>query len=100
MTDAVEHVFSQLKQMKRCHSRSEFSRKWLGREISYYRTVQSKGQTPSIQAHAHLVAQLGALGMYFSRCEFPTLIQVGNAYLELYAECLEALLSRALTEAR
>lgn len=98
MTDQIELIFTELQRLGTCTSRSSFSTDWLGREDGYYRTVQAKGQIPSIHAHAYLAAQLRTLGMYLAHCEFPTLVVIGNRYLELYGECLEGLLNRVQLE--
>ena len=80
-------------------TRSQFSKEWLGREESYYRSIQSKGIKPSAEAKLNLVAKLRSLGMSFSRSEYPSLVKIGNTYLKLYGEFLEAMLNPAQSDA-
>ena len=37
--------------------------------------------------------------MNFSRSEYPSLVEIGNTYLKLYGECLDALLNSAQSNA-
>ena len=46
----------------------------------------------------NLCGRLRDLGMSFSRSEYPTLVKIGNRYLELYSLCLEELLNPAQFE--
>jgi hypothetical protein len=95
----IDLVFEELKRIGQCSSRSQFSKEWLGREESYYRSIQSKGLKPSVEAQLNLVSRLRALGMNFSRSEYPSLVEIGNTYLKLYGECLDALLNSAQSDA-
>ena len=95
----IDLVFEELKQLGQCTSRSQFSSEWLGREESYYRSIQSKGLKPSVEARVNLVAKLRSLGMSFSRSEYPSLVKIGHTYLKLYGECLDALLNSAQSDA-
>ena len=98
--EIIDIVFEELKKLGQCTSRSQFSREWLGREESYYRSIQSKGLKPSAEAQLNCVSWLRSLGMTFSRSEeYPTLIKLGNRYLELYGQCLDTLLNSAQTNA-
>jgi hypothetical protein len=99
--DIIDIVFEELKRIGQCSSRSQFSREWLGREESYYRSIQSKGLKPSVEAQLNLVSRLRDLGMSFSRssCQYPTLVELGNRYLELYGSLLDALLTGAQSDA-
>ena len=98
--EIIDIVFEVLKKLGQCTSRSQFSMEWLGREESYYRSIQSKGRRASVEAQLNLVSRLRALGMTFSRSEeYPTLIKLGNRYLELYGQCLDTLLNSAQTNA-
>ena len=98
--EIIDIVFEELKQLGQCTSRSQFSSEWLGREESYYRSIQSKGLKPSVEAQVNLVAKLRSLGMSFSRssCQYPTLVELGNRYLELYGSLLDALLNSAQSD--
>ena len=98
---SIDDVYDELKRIGQCTSRSQFSREWLGREESYYRSIQSKGRRPSAEAQLNLVSRLRDLGMSFSRssCQYPTLVELGNTYLKLYGECLDALLNSAQSDA-
>jgi hypothetical protein len=98
-TGNIDLVFEELKKLGQCTSRSQFSREWLGREESYYRSIQSKGLKPSAEAQLNLVSRLRDLGMNFSRSEYPSLVKLGNTYLKLYGECLDALLNSAQSDA-
>jgi hypothetical protein len=89
----IDLVFEELKRIGQCQS--EFSREWLGREESYYRSIQSKGLEPSIEAQVNLAARLRDLGMNFTRSERPILEDIGKTYLKLYGELLDALLTGA-----
>ena len=95
----IDLVFGELQRIGQCSSRSQFSREWLGREESYYRSIQSKGLKPSVEAQVNLCGRLGDLGMSFSRSEYPSLVKIGNTYLKLYGECLDALLNSAQSNA-
>jgi hypothetical protein len=95
----IDLVFGELQRIGQCTSRSQFSREWLGREESYYRSIQSKGRRPSAEAQLNLVSRLRDLGMNFSRSEYPSLVEIGNTYLKLYGECLDALLNSAQSNA-
>jgi hypothetical protein len=97
--EIIDIVFEELKKLGQCTSRSQFSREWLGREESYYRSIQSKGIEPSVEAQLNLVSRLRDLGMSFSRSEYPSLVKIGNTYLKLYGECLDALLNSAQSDA-
>ena len=97
--EIIDIVFEELKQLGQCTSRSQFSRDWLGRNESYYRSIQSKGRRPSAEAQLNLVSRLRDLAMSFSRSEFPLLIELGHIYLRLYGECLDALLTSAQSNA-
>jgi hypothetical protein len=97
--EIIDIVFEELKRIGQCTSRSQFSSEWLGREESYYRSIQSKGIKPSAEAQLNLVAKLRILGMNFSRSEYPSLVKIGNTYLKLYGECLDALLYSAQSDA-
>jgi hypothetical protein len=92
----INLVFEELKRIGQCSSRSQFSKEWLGREESYYRSIQSKGLKPSVEAQLNMVSRLRDFGMSFSRSEYPSLVKIGNTYLKLYGECLDALLNSAL----
>jgi hypothetical protein len=96
--EIIDSVFEELKRIGQCTSRSQFSREWLGREESYYRSIQSKGLKPSAEAQLNLVSRLRDLGMSFSRSEYPSLVKIGNTYLKLYGECLDALLNSAQSD--
>src|ERR1017187_533492 len=98
--EIIDIVFEELNKLGQCTSRSQFSHEWLGRNESYYRSIQSKGLKPSAEAQLNLVAKLRSLGMTFSRSEeYPTLIKLGNRYLELYGQCLDTLLNSAQSNA-
>jgi hypothetical protein len=97
--DNIDLVFEHLKRIGQCESRSAFSREWLGREESYYRGIQARGHKASVEAQVNLVAKLRSLGMKFTRSEFPLLIKLGDIYLRLYGECLDALLNSAQSDA-
>src|ERR1035437_7504393 len=95
----IDLVFEELKRIGQCTSRSQFSHEWLGRNESYYRSIQSKGLKPSVEARVNLVAKLRDLGMNFFRSEYPSLGKIGNTYLRLYGELLDALLTGAQSDA-
>ena len=97
--DNIDLVFEHLKRIGQCESRSTFSRDWLGREESYYRGIQARGHKASVEAQVNLVAKLRSLGMSFSCSEYPSLVKIGNTYLKLYGECLDALLNSAQSNA-
>ena len=97
--DNIDLVFEHLKRIGQCQSRSDFSKNWLNREESYYRGIQARGHKASVEAQVNLVAKLRALGMNFTRCEYPSLVKIGNRYLELYGQCLDTLLNSAQTDA-
>src|ERR1039457_5864477 len=95
----IDLVFEHLKRIGQCQSRSDFSKNWLNREESYYRGIQLRGNKASVEAQLNLVAKLRILGTNFTRSEFPSLIELGDTYLRLYGECLDALLTSAQSDA-
>jgi hypothetical protein len=99
-TDFVELTFRELVRIGQCASRSDFSRDWLGREQSYYRSVQCRDGSVSITAQAHLAAKLRDMGTFFERCATPSVAAAGQELLDLHSECLEALFQRVLWEAQ
>jgi hypothetical protein len=94
----IDLVFGELQRIGQCSSRSQFSRDWLGRETSYYRSIQSKGLRPSIEAQVNLAARLRDLGMCFGSSEYPSVAAIGKTYLKLYGELLDALLTSAQSD--
>ena len=96
--DNIDLVFEHLKRIGQCESRSTFSRDSLGREESYYRGIQARGHKASVEAQVNLVAKLRAFGTTFTRSEYPSLVELGNTYLKLYGECLDALLNPAQSD--
>jgi hypothetical protein len=56
-------VFEELKRIGQCSSRSQFSREWLGREESYYRSITVKRRRPSAEAQLNLVSRLRDLAV-------------------------------------
>ncbi len=95
----IDVVFQELKKIGQCQSRSDFSRDWLGRNEGYFRSVQSKGLRPSIEAQVNLAARLRDLGMSFGTSEYPSIAAIGETYLRLYGELLDALLTGAQSDA-
>jgi len=96
---SIDFVFEELQRMGQCNSRSEFSRNWLGRNESYYRSIQSKGLEPSIEVTVNLAARLRELGISLGRSDNKKVAEIGMVYLKLYGECLDALLTRAHLDA-
>jgi hypothetical protein len=96
---SIDFVFEELQRIGKCNSRSDFSRNWLGRNESYFRSIQSKGLTPSVEVHVNLAARLRELGISLSRSDYPAVAEIGMVYLKLYGECLDALLTRAHLDA-
>jgi hypothetical protein len=94
----IDLVFGELQRIGQCSSRSQFSRDWLGRETSYYRSIQSKGLRPSIEAQVNLAARLRDLGMCLGSSEYPGVAAIGKTYLKLYGELLDALLTSAQSD--
>jgi hypothetical protein len=90
--EIIDAAFAELKQLGQCKSRSEFSRNWLGREKSYYRSLQSKGRQPSAEAQINLIGRLRQLGSDFTRSDHPAVDRIGRSYLKLSGELLDALL--------
>ena len=95
----IDLVFEELKRIGQCTSRSQFSKEWLGRNESYYRSITVKRRRPSAEAQLNLASRLRDLGMNFSRSEYPSLVKIGNTYLRLYGELLDALLTGAQSDA-
>ena len=94
--ELIDRIYEELKRVHSCKSRSEFSRRWLGREESYYRSVQAKNASISFEAQAHLAARLQRVGMIYQEGRYPWLIPKGDTLLELHRQCLENLLRRAI----
>jgi|SRR5450759_3423839 hypothetical protein len=96
---SIDFIFDELQRINQCNSRSEFSKRWLGRNESYFRSIQSKGLEPSVEVHVNLAARLRELGYSLGRSENPKVAKIGMVYLKLYGECLDALLTRAHLDA-
>lgn len=97
--DNVDLVFEELKKLRLCRSRSDFSRNWLGREEAYYRGVQSRGQPTSVEAQVNLVAKLRDLGTHYIHCPHQQSHATGVVLLKMHSECLESMLSEATINA-
>ena len=97
--DNVDLVFEELKKLRLCRSRSDFSRNWLGREEAYYRGVQSRGQPTSVEAQVNLVAKLRDLGMHFAGSAHPRLNATGDVLLKMHGETLDVMLGEAAISA-
>ena len=91
--ELVDQIFGELQRMGQCRTRDEFSSEWLGREKSYYRSLSSKGRTASAEAQLNLAGRLRKLGMTFARSDNDILREIGVAYLQMYAELIDALLA-------
>jgi hypothetical protein len=96
--EIIDAAFAELKSLGQCRSRSEFSSSWLGREKSYYRSLQSKGRQPSAEALINLICRLRDLGRNFTRSEYPAVDRIGRTYLKLSGELLDALLMGSPSE--
>ena len=96
---SINFVFEELQRIGKCNSRSDFSRNWLGRNESYFRSIQSKGLTPSVEVHVNLAARLRELGISLGRSDNKKVAEIGSFYLDLYGKCLDALLTRAHLDA-
>ena len=97
--DNVDLVFEELKKLRLCRSRSDFSRNWLGREEAYYRGVQSRGQPTSVEAQVNLVAKLRDMGTSFIGGAHPRLHATGDVLLKMHGECLNVVLTEAAISA-
>ena len=96
---SIDFIFDELKRIGQCTSRTRFSLNFLGRNESYYRSIQSKGRAPSVGAQLFLASRLRDLGMHLAKSDHPKLTAIGNTYLKLYGECLDDLLNRAQSDA-
>ncbi len=90
--DNINSIFAELQRLGQCWSRDEFSRDWLGREKSYYRSLQSKNRKASAGAQLNLAGRLRTLGMRYARSEQPAVQEIGVMYLQFYTELIDALL--------
>ena len=95
----IAQVFDKLVELHLCRSRTSFSRDWLGREASYYRSVNARRGTISFGAHAHLVQSLRNIGSAFSMTGVPQTESRGRTLLDLSDVCLSTLLERAAINA-
>jgi hypothetical protein len=96
--ELVDQVFTELNRLGQCRTRDEFSREWLGREESYYRSLISKGRTASAEAQLNLAGRLRTIGMRYARSEQPAVREIGVTYLQFYAELIDALLAGSRPE--
>ena len=60
----LQEIYDEMRTMGFVSNRSEFSRKWLGREESYYRGLSYKGREPSLEALMNCAIQLRAIAGY------------------------------------
>jgi hypothetical protein len=95
----IDIIFDELQRLGQCRSRSDFSCDWLGRNAAYFRSIQSKGLEPSIEAQLNLAAKLREVGMCFGTSQYPAVVTIGQIYLKLYGELLDALLTDARSNA-
>lgn len=91
----IEEIFLELKAHGQCRGRCDFSSKFLGREASYYRSIQSKQRQPSIEAQLILAGRLRDLGMLLKTSEHRVVETAGQLYLNLSAKLVETLLRTA-----
>jgi hypothetical protein len=91
--ELVDKVFAELQRLGQCWSRDEFSRDWLGREKSYYRSLLSKKRKAGAEAQLNLAGRLRTFGMRYARSEQPAVREIGVTYLQFYAELIDALLA-------
>jgi hypothetical protein len=94
----IELVFCELLRLGQCSSRSAFSRDWLGREESYYRSIQCKGRKPSIEAQMNLAVRLRWMGDHLRRSLHPKVAAAGKTYLKLHGDLLDSLMKRTRTD--
>ena len=92
---AIDRIFEELKRRGQCSSRNLFSTKWLGRECSYYRSLQSKERQPSVEAQLNLAARLRHLGFMLEVSDHEKVADAGKAFLKLSNELLVTLLDQA-----
>ncbi len=97
--ELIQQIYDDLRQLGGCRSRNDFSTDWLGSNEAYYRTIQSRGESVSIRAQAHLAASLRSLGMAFVKSEFPQVRHKGTAMLNLYGICADDLFERVTLDA-
>ena len=87
----IDLVFEELKQLGQCTSRSQFSSEWLGREESYYRSIQSKGRGPSVESQINLCGRLRDLGMSFPavsiRAWLKSATPISNCMVNVWTRC-------------
>lgn len=91
----IEEIFLELKAHGQCRGRCDFSSNFLGREASYYRSIQSKQRQPSIEAQLILAGRLRDLGALLKISEHSVVANAGQLYLKLSARLVEALLRTA-----
>ena len=96
---SIDDVFEELRRIGQVSSRSKFSTYWLGRNESYFRSIQSKGLRASVDATVFLLARLRQLGHSFARDDDQTIARIGMIYLVLYQKSLDALLTRTHLDA-
>jgi hypothetical protein len=95
----IDVVFDELQKRGQCRSRSDFSCDWLGGNESYFRSIQSKGLEPSVEAQLNLAAKLREVGMCFGTSQYPAVVEIGKTCLRFYGELLDALLTDARSNA-
>jgi hypothetical protein len=94
--DDVDLIYEELSRLRLCNGRSDFSRNWLGREEAYYRGIQSREQSASVDVRVNLVAKLRDMGTCYLRSTHPSLHATGDVLLKLHGEFLNSILSEAL----
>lgn len=92
----IEHAYAELERIGLCRSRSHFSVEWLGREQSYYRSINARRGVISCEAHAHLASQLKSRAESLRSSSRPETALMTAVLLDLYNKCLEELLERVL----
>ena len=97
--ELIQRIYNDLRQIGSCDSRGSFSVDFLGSNEAYYRTVQARGETISVQAQAYLAAGLRNIGMCFVKSEFPQLRDKGAVMLDMHEQVLEDLFERVTLNA-
>lgn len=97
--DLIVQTYWKLVELRLCQSRSEFSSDWLGREKSYWRSVDARRGTISFRAHAYLVQSLQSTGSVFAASGVTQTVAKGEILLALSKACLDYLLARSLVDA-
>lgn len=89
----LERILTELQELELCGSPSQFSREWLGRDQSYYRSLRWHKRQPSIDAIRNCAAKLDQMADCLMRSGQHRVAEKGMRLLVLRGACEVAIQS-------